>query len=152
MRISVLLSLILTAVAVTPARAELCDLQCQASQREALQLLYSSTRGPKWQTPQGWTLNACGSDCNNWPQHCSWTGVHCCLPAGVIGPGTPHFPSNAAINCTRIGGVTALLLRSMNLHGTLPEAVFSPLSCSLKMLDLSGMSCKSACERFDMYT
>lgn len=122
----------------TTARADLCDHECQQAQRDALQLLYSSTRGSKWLNQQGWTLNACGSECNSWPQHCSWTGVHCCLPAGVIGPGTPHFPSNAAINCTTIGGITAVLLRSMNLQGTLPEEAFAPLSCSLKMLDLSG--------------
>ena len=120
------------------ACAEFCDRKCQQAQREALQLLYSSTHGSKWQSQQGWTLNACGSECDLWPQHCSWTGVHCCMTAGVIGPGTPHFPSNAAINCSNIGGVTAVLLRSMNLQGTLPEAVFAPLACSLKMLDLSG--------------
>lgn len=132
-------------VSLTSAGAELCDLACQAAQRDALQLLYSSTRGSKWQNQQGWTLNVCGSECKNWPQHCSWTGVHCCLSAGVIGPGTPHFPSNAAVNCTNSGGVTALLLRSMNLHGTLPEAVFAPLSCSLKMLDLSGKQHTCGC-------
>ena len=143
--------LVLSALAaLLPACAEVCDVTCQQSQREALQLLYSSTKGSRWQNQQGWTLNACGSECGSWPQHCSWTGVHCCLPAGVLGPGTPHFPSNAAINCTSVGGITAILLRGTNLQGTLPEEVFAPLAVSMKMLDLSGRTCRAitgACTR-----
>jgi len=121
------------------AQLEFCNSQCQQSQRESLQLLYSQTSGHKWQHTDGWTTSPCGSACNSWPQHCSWSGVHCCLPVGVLGSGTPAFPSNAAVNCTMVGGVVALLMGNQHLHGDMTEEVWPALGASLKYLDLSGV-------------
>lgn len=145
-----LLLVVLQAAAVLLHRAyaqlDFCNQDCQQSQRAALQLLYSQTNGPKWQQADGWTTLPCGSACDSWPQHCSWTGVHCCLPAGVLGSGTPHFPSNAAINCTMVGGVTALLLSNQHLHGRLSEDTWPPLSGSVKYLDLAGDCLLGSCK------
>ena len=120
------------------AQLEFCDSRCQGAQRLALQLLYSETGGPRWHRADGWTMQSCGSACDHWPQHCTWSGVHCCLPAGVLGSGSPHFPSNAAINCTMVGGVCALLLSKENMHGSIPEKIWPALAGSLKYLDFSG--------------
>ena len=122
------------------AQLGFCNQQCQQSQRTALQSLFSQTNGHRWQRSGGWTPLTCGSACDVWPQHCSWNGVHCCLPAGVIGSGTPQFPSNAAINCTMVGGVAALLLSNQHLHGRLSEEIWLPFQGSMKYLDLSGGS------------
>lgn len=120
------------------AQLEFCDSRCQHAQRLALQLLYSETGGPRWNRADGWTMQPCGSACDHWPQHCAWSGVHCCLQAGVLGAGSPHFPSNAAINCTMVGGVCALLLSKENMHGKIPEQIWPALAGSLKYLDFSG--------------
>ena len=134
--IAVFVSVILLSRAF--ADLEFCNNSCQQSQRAALQLLYSQTSGNKWQRTDGWTTSPCGSACDSWPQHCSWSGVHCCLPAGVLGSGSPHFPSNAAVNCTMVGGVVALLLSNQHMHGSLSEEVWPALAGSLKYLDMSG--------------
>lgn len=117
---------------------EVCNSSCQHSQRIALQQLYSETSGPHWHQGAGWTTQPCGAACGSWPQHCNWSGVHCCLPAGVIGAGAPQFPSNAAINCTMVGGVSALLLSKGNMHGNIPESVWPKLAGSITYLDFSG--------------
>lgn len=122
----------------TIAQMEFCDKDCQQAQRESLQLLYAQTSGSKWQHSDGWTSLPCGSACDSWPQHCSWSGVHCCLPVGVLMSGAPHFPSSAAVNCTRVGGVVALLLGNQHMQGSLTEEVWPALAGSLKYLDLSG--------------
>ena len=127
------------------AQLEFCNRQCQQSQRESLQLLYSQTSGHKWQHTDGWTTSPCGSACDSWPQHCSWSGVHCCLPVGVLGSGTPAFPSNAAVNCTMVGGVVALLMGNQHLHGAMTEEVWPALGASLKYLDLSGVDQMTLC-------
>lgn len=120
------------------AQLQYCNSRCQEAQRVALQQLYFETGGPRWNRAEGWTMQSCGSACDSWPQHCNWSGVHCCLPAGVLGSGAPHFPSNAAINCTMVGGVCALLLNKENMHGGIPDQIWSALAGSLKYLDFSG--------------
>ena len=120
------------------ARLEVCGTDCQNSQRLALQQIYSETGGPHWHRSAGWTTQPCGAACSSWPQHCTWSGVHCCLSAGVLGSGAPHFPSNAAINCTMVGGVSALLLPKQNMHGSIPDSVWPMLSGSMTYLDFSG--------------
>ena len=125
---------------VSSAHADLqvCNNNCQNSQRIALQQIYSETGGPRWHRSAGWTAQPCGAACSSWPQHCTWSGVHCCLPAGVLGSGAPQFPSNAAINCTMVGGISALLLSKQNMHGSIPESVWPMLSGSMTYLDFSG--------------
>lgn len=123
-----------------PAQAglQVCNNDCQNSQRTALQQIYSETGGPRWHQTAGWTTQPCGAACSSWPQHCTWSGVHCCLPAGVLGSGAPQFPSNAAINCTMVGGISALLLSKQNMHGTISETVWPRLAGSITHLDFSG--------------
>ena len=130
----------IAAIVGVRAKLELCDSQCQDAQRTALQVLYTETGGSRWHRAGGWTMQPCGSACEHWPQHCGWSGVHCCLPAGVLGSGSPHFPSNAAINCTMVGGVCALLLNKENMHGSIPEKIWPSLAGSLKYLDFAGDS------------
>lgn len=120
------------------AALEVCNTQCQNSQRLALQQIYFETGGPRWHRSAGWTTQPCGAACSSWPQHCSWSGVHCCLSAGVLGSGAPQFPSNAPINCTMVGGVSALLLSKANMHGSIPESIWPLLAGSITHLDFSG--------------
>lgn len=127
-----------TLFASVHAVLEVCNSKCQNAQRIALQQLYSETGGPRWHRAAGWTTQPCGAACDSWPQHCSWGGVHCCLSAGVLGSGAPQFPSNAAINCTMVGGVSALLLSKNDMHGSIPESIWSKLAGSITYLDFSG--------------
>lgn len=114
-----MLLLVVFLALLSTAKPQPCDQTCQRSQREALNVLYSSLDGPHWLRNSGWTDTA---------EHCTWDGVECCNQT-VASIGVP---------CPTPGAVTALDLSVNNATGTWPASALGSLATSLTSLSLRG--------------
>ncbi|KAK9843188.1 hypothetical protein WJX74_008421 [Apatococcus lobatus] len=86
----------------------MCDSQCQADQRAALQQLFQDTNGQYWLQNSGWNSSA---------DHCAWFGIICCF-SGVAA--TPH----GQINCSLDSGIAAVVLPQNALSGVITYSSF----------------------------
>ena len=139
------------AFAAWPAPATTtCDAACQAAQRTALTLLYTSTGASNWTRPVSYSDGA-AVPITQWgftvplplplPIHCYWTGVSCCDPGGYISLATRYsYVSSGKIPCDTAYGVVSLVLGRNNIVGQIPDSVWPPLAVSLTRLELASKS------------
>ena len=125
-----------------------CDAACQAAQRTALTLLYTSTGASNWTRPASYS-DGIAVPITQWgfavplplplPIHCYWAGVFCCDPGGYISLATGYsYVSSGNIPCDTAYGVTSLMLVRNNIVGQIPDSVWPPLAVSLTRLDLAS--------------
>lgn len=140
------------------ARLSLAD---TTAERNSLAAVHASTSGDKWEledASQRWDVES--SD------HCSWFGVHCCLDGSDFGTAQPAANlgwqadtqatagADVIIQCSTVGEVTSLALRSVGLNAVLPMVALLDLHAA-RVIDLSGNpgaptgsppSCSPACK------
>lgn len=112
--------------------ADVCDSLCQIEQGEAVRSLFASVG----QTPE--ELEPLPSS------HCRWQGVFCCAADSVVDL-SPSFPGSSSLSCRQPYGVSAVLLRSRSLSGSLPEQGWAALASSLQYLDMEGKPVRPSC-------
>ena len=76
-----------------------CPDDCQAVEKESLQLFYRQTAGSSWRNSTGWVTSGSAQP----DPHCKWYGVTCCSEEG--GADTGH----GTLSCGSPGAVAALV-------------------------------------------
>ena len=117
-----LIWLLLCACAALPASGSVCNAACQNQQLAAVASFYS-----RLQAAQRPSASAAMQS----PAHCSWQGNYTLdLSQG--------FPSSTPVECLQPYGISAILLPSSQLTGSLSDQIWTSLATSMEYLDLTG--------------
>uniref|UniRef100_A0A7S3VNQ7 Guanylate cyclase domain-containing protein n=2 Tax=Dunaliella tertiolecta TaxID=3047 RepID=A0A7S3VNQ7_DUNTE len=132
-----LLLLILLASSVATA-SDACLRASPEEQQKALVDVYAAWKGPDWHNRDGWldTKLECKLEGTQFPAHCCWHGIKCCLSSTC--PETEH-PDVNRCGCEP-GLVWEINLDSNNLVGSFTSFDHRAFACALHKLKLSDNS------------